>query len=307
MLHKSATILTITLIFFNQQCRSFSLYDEPYRREAEQWSSSYLCNKQGNLIISVHDLQLIANLCYFSFMRSYCTLKAQEVALETVTAVWEGWQNIACKRLDPSGDTLYEITDEQKEKTTKRFWEAHDQHCTIGAIYTHATNEVVHGDALTTVKALTGTNDMRSRARGVVAQALLDIRSVLGNLFYTPQKKSLGYLWKGWSLVKHLSAYIPQLALSSFVQADNLNNTVSTKAWKTVETIQNVGVQTWEKIEEARASFYLAHYCAVCTVMEKLQLKVSIVFDENGFLFKNDNQAKALPTKEKLQKLVVEF
>lgn len=306
MLYKSVQVFAFVFMLFAQQCTAFSLYDTTYRQEAEQWSSSYLYDKQGDLLVPVSDLQLIANLCYFSFMRSYCTLKAQKIALKTVTAVWKGWQNIACKRLDPSGDTPYKIHNEQKEKTMELFWKAHDEHYIVGATYSRTVDAIVHGDALTTVKALKGIHDMRSRARSVVAQALLDVRSLLGNLFYTPQKKSLGSLWEGWSFVKHLSTYIPQLALSSFVEANNLNNAVSTQAWKTVEMIQHIGVQTWEKIEEARASFYLAHYCAVCTVVEKLQLEVPCMFDYSDPLCR-EKQKKLLPSQENLRKFVDEF
>ncbi len=297
MSKKNTLLIAALFLSSNNTCASFTLDDSPYRKEACTWAHSYLCDEQNKLLVSQEDLMLIANLCYLSFMRSYCTLKAQDISLQAVSSIWKGWQNIAQTRLNPSHKTPYEISTQNKELTGEVFWKAHDEHRTMGAAYAQATQAIVHDHGLNTVKAATGTDDMRSRARAVMAQALLDVRAYLGTMFRTQdaeKTKGVMDLWKGFCFIKHLASYVSQLALTSFTQAEELNNSVGDAGWGALESVQSVGAQTWRAIEQARASFYLAHYETISELIQTHKLKVPLMFDANG-LIPEKKRTKKLP------------
>lgn len=286
------------LIFFSlltTQAAAISLDPTPYTEQANRWVSTYLKNS-NNLVVPAEDFQFIANLCHFSLQRSINTLQAQKKAIEALAIVWGGWQNIAQHRLDPSKEMPHPITAKERTQALELFWQLHDAHQTIGATYTHAVNTIVHGDALTSAKATKSVQVLRDQARTIVAQALSDVRSYLGDLFYIPKGPKTtqatvdevgNMMRKGFSLFDHLWSYIPQLAVYSFVKADELNNKVSEESWNTLKTIQDVGIRTWKAIEKARASFYLAHYKATLSAMVELDLDEqykTVVFNVDGLV-----------------------
>lgn len=281
------------------QASAFTIDATAYKKQAHSWVSTYLHN-DNNLMVSQENFQLIANLCYFSLQRSLNTLEAQDQAIKSLTLFWNGWQNIAQRRLDPSHTLPNQIADTEKKETPELFWKLHDEHQKIGTTYTHAVNNIVHDSVLTSAQALKSVQEIRESSRAVVAQALLDVKSYLGDLFYLPKNKkitdetvkeltSTGH--KGASLLDHIWTYIPQLAMYSFVNADKLNNEVSEEAWEILKKVQDVGIRTWQAIEEGRASFYLAHYKAILEVMAKIGLPEkyrTVLFDEHGIIPEND-------------------
>lgn len=291
---KRFTIIFFACLQYHITAIAFTLDPIPYRAEAHTWSTTYLCDEHNNLLIDQQDLMLIANLCYFSFMRSYRTLTAQELALQTLSSVWQGWQNIAQTRLDPSHAAPYNIPTQRKEITGDIFWKAHDEHRATGATYAHVAQAIVHNNGLSTVKASNGVTDLRARARGVMAQSLLDMRTYLSMLLKSDPTKGVMDLWKGFCFIKHLASYASQLAFTSFITAEELNNTVGDTGWQAIEAVQSVGAQTWQKIEQSRASFYLAHYEAVSTILQQLKIKAPLMFDVNG-LIPEKKQTKKLP------------
>jgi len=290
------TLLPFFFLFFISCSNAFVLNEKSFQEDAQSWVNSYIWNEHNGLLIPKEDLQLIANLCYFSFQRSHATLKAQQHALLLLSALWNGWQNVAHTRLDPSKNVPHAISNTEKKLSAKDFWMLHDQHYTIGKAYSKTVETIVNSDALITTKALNGVKNMRSQARGVVAQALVDVRKLLGKLFHDPAKKSVP-IKKGFELLNHLWAYIPQLAVYSFAEADKLNNRVSEDGWMVLHTVQDVGSKTWNAIEEARASFYLAHYNALYKPFAQAEVEIQyrqIMFDQHGLLPKT-KQSKPLP------------
>jgi len=59
--------------------------------------------------------------------------------------------------------------------------------------------------------------------------------------------------------------------------------------------VQSVGAKTWQAIEQARASFYMAHYEQVAAIIETLTIKAPVMFDTNG-LIPEKKRTKKLPT-----------
>lgn len=282
-MQKTNLIFLITIILSNfQHAQSYVVNEVSHKKQASTIIASHIYNeKTDELKICKEDLHLLLNLSYFSYLRSLTTLQAQDVAIKQLEVSWKGWQNIAHNRLDPSKPRPYEIKEE--EKYYPDFWPLHDKHKTVGTSYTHAVNGIVEGDMLTTINAQTAVKEMRAQSRAVVAQALLSVKELLGSFFYEPQKKS----GKSFSFLNHLWEYLPQLAMHSFVEANKLNDELSEEAWKAIFTMQTFGAETWEKIEEARASFYLALYKELFVVADNIFLEQefrTILFDEVGII-----------------------
>jgi len=271
----------------------FVLNEKTFQKESQQWIETYIWNKQKGLMIPKEDLQMIANLCYFSFQRSHATLKAQQKALRLLSTIWNGWQNIAHTRLDPSQNTPHTIKQAEKNLSCPEFWTLHDEHRTLGKTYSHTVEIIVDAEAVTTVKALNAIKTMRSESRAVVAQALVDIKKLLGKLFHEPAKKSTSCK-KGLELLNYLWDYIPKLALLSFSEADKLNNKVSQDGWTVLHTIQDVSSRTWQALEEARASFYLARYNALYKVFVETKTPRLILFDQSGLILR-PSESNLLP------------
>ena len=283
-------------------------------QQAQNWVYTYIFTKDSNPRISDFDIQCIANLIYFSWLRSAITLKAQEQALNTVNIIWKGWQNIAQTRLDPSGDLPYVILPEHENETITLFWKAVNLHKSIGMIYSYAVKMILDKQILQTPLALDAVADMRNRSRSEVVASLTDIRKQLGEFFHIKsistddnsitldpdfeQKECK----KNINILDYIYAYIPQLALNSFVEAHELNNIVSEEGWNTLSTIQEIGNKTWKAIEDPRCEFYHAYYSMLIAAFKKHNRPSScmlVIFDEKGFIDKN-KQHEYLPDPENL-------
>lgn len=299
----------LTVLFLSFQTYTISELEQ----QAQDWIYTYIFTKDGNPCISDFDMQCIANLVYFSWLRSAITLQAQEQALNTINIIWKGWQNIAQTRLDPSGDLPYVILPEHKNETITLFWEAVNLHKSIGMIYSYTVKMILDKQILTPL-ALDAVADLRNRSRSEVIASLTDIRKQLGEFFHIKsistndnsitldpdfeQKECK----KSTNILDYIYAYIPQLALNSFVEANELNNIVSEEGWNALSTIQEIGNKTWKAIEDARCEFYHAYYSMLIAALKKYKRPDScmpVMFDEKGFIDKTE-QHECLPDPENL-------
>jgi len=290
----------ILCLFFSTIClqasveKAFYIDDLPYKNQANKWVRTYIVDYNDTLLLYPKELQMIINLIYFSFKRSWATIEGQSIAMETLDTIWKGWQNVAQTRLDPSKTTPYIIDNYEKQYGAQRFWDAHDQHIIIGNTYSWAVNTIVHGDFLYTAQAKNAVTALRNQGRSVVAQAIVDVRQYVGELFHTANKKSVT---KAIPFIDYLWDYLPKLAINSFVEANNTNDLVSQKSWNILMKMQGVGTHTWQMIEQERAGFYLAFYKTIWTTMNKLLLEkdyFKIMFDEHGEILL-ENQYRFLP------------
>jgi len=300
-MQKSVYFLSIMLISTISQIhasedKSFQIDDRPYHNQAIEWMHNYIIDYDGNLLVYPKEAQLIANLIYFSFKRSYCTLNGQDAALQSLDALWRGWQNIAQTRLDPSKKPPHSIPEQEKLHLHASFWKYHDEHLKNGKTYTHAVDHIVNGNFLLTINAKDSVVNMRNQARTVVAQAITDVKQYIGQLFYTDKKCPKNH--KKLNFLDYLFNYIPKLAIGSFIQANNANDTISEESWNILMKIQQVGKATWQMIEQERASFYLALYKTMWHTIKNLNLEddyLKIAFDHNGPL-PIDKQYELLPS-----------
>ena len=277
---------------------SFAALDvAPYQEQADQWiktNFSHAANKHNT-----KQLQVIANVLYFSFLRSAATLDAQEIAFRSLQTVWNGWQNIAQTRMNPSKHAPYDINFKEQENLLSKFIDAQYTHRSVGVTYALCAHAAIkenlldnnYGDALT---------ELRETARTVVAKAFLDVKKVLGNLYnYASDHLRLHELDEDpddrFNFAQTVAAFIPSFALKSFIEAEKINTKASEHAWLVCTTITGVNKQIWETIESARASYYLAHYRAFLSYLEEnYGTDWYIMFNENGII-SDDLQDQYLP------------
>ncbi len=239
-----------------------------YREYAEQWAGRYIYDAHGKLRISPDDFEAIKQLVDCSLHRSTLTLAAQQQAWQTVTLLWQGWQNFAQTRLNPSKDRPYLIAPEEKNVSTQDFWDILAAHEEVCKEYGHMVGDVVYGDTLEDALAKEAVNQMRQEARICMLDALTDVKKQLEGLYDITFNKSLDPLLealeedesgsKRFNISSFLMNYIPNLVVHKFVEADALYNTLSEEGWTVLEKVQLIGNQAWHAIETARSHFYRA-------------------------------------------------
>ncbi len=240
----------------------------PYADYAKKWALRYIHFRNGDLRISKQELQAIHDLIAISAHRSAITCKVQQRSLEMVTFHWHIWQNIAQTRLNPSQERPFRFSRLEDGAHTD-FLDVVDEQETACKTYAKIAQNVVYGDALSSKLAKDAVADMRSQARVFMLDALTDVKKQLGNLYDAAFKKSQHMddlididqnevIARGCNIADFILAYVPNLALNTFIHADRTHNVVSQEAWQVLEKIQSIGNQVWHAIEVSRYAFYQA-------------------------------------------------
>ncbi len=272
-----------------------------YEQHAHEWMSNYVQTPSKKVRISPADLQILANLLYFSFLRSSITVEAQEIASGALEVAWEGWQNIAQTRMNPSVDLPYKTNLHAQKILFEDFLRAQSLHRQIGTTYANAAEIAVKAHILS-IHAQESVTAVREQARTIVAHAFLDVQKVLGELFnFANQYARYEYLDTDeairFDLFETIASYIPYLTMQTFIETEHLNTRASEQTWNVISTIIYVSKRIWHSIESARAAYYLAHYQALLALMQENEIDMSyqkIMFDERGMI-PTDEQVEFLP------------
>lgn len=274
-----------------------------FTNHAQAWVNAYLFNRYGQRIATDIELQYVANLFYLSYRRAQETIRMQRVASDALKGIWEAWQNVAQRRLEPSNPAPYKIDVAQQAQNSQDFWRQYALHQRINSTYDSANTHITHGDLIGNSIVKQGISDMRKEARRIMLEALGDFKQHLGKLFdyvFKPTFKNDREVVRG--IADFVTSYIPQLAANQFIHADALHTKMSEETLQVLATIQTIGVQTWDVIERSRMAFYKAHYAHVYYTMQRFQVPTyhfTIQFDENG-LIPVSNQQQFLPTPDTL-------
>ena len=282
---------------------AIKLNPSAYRQEAHNWVTTFVVSPQKKLTMNCADLQVCANLFYFSYLRSAATLKAQDIACKTMESMWHGWQNIAQTRMNPSVDLPYHIDFDKQEILYKEFIKAQSYHRSIGQSYAHIAEAAVKENYLTPYSQ-EAVLIARERSREVVALAFLEIKKILGDMLEFASS-NLRSEWIDWDeqeslrfdLLDTLSGYIPYFAVKSFIEIERVNTQASEQSWNVVSTICGVSKQMWEAIEIARASYYVALYQELLDVMQEYKIDplfMRIMVDHQGII-NPEHQESLLP------------
>jgi hypothetical protein len=284
---------------------SSELNKASYAKQAHDWVNNYICTDDGVFLVSYEDVRSIANLLYFSYYRSKITLDAQESGLRALSSVWQRYENVISLRLNPSNEVPYAALDLTDD--TSQFFVDADQHQRIGKAYAHIVDAVAGKNSICSLLAQESVQCMRNDARMVIMQALMDVRNLLGSLYAATRTQAVDYAdtivrmpgaTESLSFIEYISAYIPRLAVLSFVEADTFNNKISREGWNTLMAIQHVSYKTWRTIEEARASLYKAYYTALYKVLQDRAVPeeyTAIIVDHKG-LRKPEERMALLPS-----------
>ncbi len=283
---------------------ALKLTPSKYRDQAQEWVNTFVISPHSKLLMSLEDLQLCANLFYFSYLRSAATIKAQDLACSTLCQMWQGWQNIAQTRMNPSLDLPYPADYAHQENLYKEFIKAQTYHRMLGQTYAHAAQTAVK-EAYLTDHSKDAILEARERSREVVIIAFVEVKKVLGEMidFASENLRSDWIEWDDqaedcrFDFMDSISQYIPYFAVKSFIELERINTQASEKTWKIITTMCGVNKQMWESIEMARGSFYLAHYQELCRLMKEMNIDQKycmIMFNEHGMI-SPDKQKTPLP------------
>lgn len=279
------------LICSTQLCFSYSLNPIPYNSTAKTWINDYFVNPQGQLTTSAEDLQIVANLAYFSYLRSITTLQAQEAGMAALQEVWHGWHNITQTRLNPAHAVPYAIDPALQTKIFTRFTKLQTAHHVVGMAYVHSVNDIMSGSLLQSAQAPYAVDRLRNAARAEVLETFLSLKNqmdVLQDCINSMLKKDISEFIDNserWSLSEILLSFLPGFALSSFLALEKCYTTASKETWTAFSKLQDINVAVYTAIEQTRASFYLAHYRQLYELLAPLDDSYkTICFSQNGFL-----------------------
>jgi hypothetical protein len=296
------SILIISLIV-SFPISAIKLTPSKYREQAKEWVNTFVVSQHNKLLMNPADLQLCANLFYFSYLRSAATIKAQDIACNTLTQMWQGWQNIAQTRMNPSIELPYSPDYSKQESLYKDFIKAQTYHRMLGKTYAHAAEAAVKEHYLTD-HSKNAILETRERSREVVIMAFIEVKKILGELidFASTNLRSDWIEWDDedntrFDFMDTVSYYIPYFALKSFMELERINTQAGEQTWQILTTMCGVSKQMWEAIEFARASYYLAHYQELYRIMQEQNVDAAycmIMFNEHGMI-NPDKQTTHLP------------
>lgn len=107
------------------------------QEDAKKWADKYLSDASGS------DLQMVANLLYWSYKRSEINLRVQSFASENLETMFKCWQNIAATRLNPSKSSPNSLRAGDIKKSNELFLESYVQYKNICESYASCVETVV--------------------------------------------------------------------------------------------------------------------------------------------------------------------
>lgn len=265
-----------------------------YTQDAQEWAQRYICRTDGSLKIEPEQLQFIANLLYFSYLRSQATVAIQPLGMRVMNGLWYGWHNIISTRLNPGQEIPHMLCSKQEQEAEQEFWHAYRHHRATAQTYVHTVNTVLKTGVLSDPVAELAVQNVRYQAQKIIAYALTNVKQHVNNLLHSQRSKK--ELFRG-PLTQFIVSYIPQLAKQSFIEANTLSITTSKETWDIFTTIQDISNYTWHITEQARADFYRAFYQQLYQTMIEHEVDIqymTILFNETGFIA-SDEQYTPLP------------
>lgn len=242
------------------------------------------------------EMQILANLVYWSFYRSHTTLNAQKLFLRDQQVSRNAGHAIAQTRRNPSTKNVSPINPEELRVSREEFTYAVLEYQKTGAIYAQCVESIIHGTIMRSSPVQAAIETMRTGARAVVAQSLLAATAELQQTLLTTQnlmaaanalfnQQALGS--KSTKFLYYLWDYLPQLMVKSFVRFDTEYIKLSENCWQALFKSEEFSNQLWEIIEVPRAAFYAEYYAALYELMQERSYAPStymIMFDQHGYM-----------------------
>ncbi len=246
-----------------------------YTSQAQSWSRDVISH------VDVKDLPIMLRLLYSSYMRSYMTLSIQRDYSDLFERIGSGWNHIISTRLDPSKDAFFDahaLNSDLFLKDAALFHAA----CEAQKTYVADVEYIVTDYDKQFISLKVFVNDLRTRARSVVANSLIATISHIEQELTTAYEallqaaslfKSEGHMKSSSLLSRPLTElmwyYIPSTLIQSFVHFDRAFIAGSTGCFAAYLTSQRVSNMIWHAIELPRASYYAAHYQELFILMQQ--------------------------------------
>lgn len=299
------TLSSLTLI-------SLSCIASPVNTPQTNWVNTYICDSNGTLTIRFQDLQALLNLLYFSFDRSRSNLQASDKGAQTLNEPWHAFQNVIQLRRNPSKEAPYYINKTAFVNSMDLLYDLQLEHHRIGKTYASAAECIVQGSLITNKHLKHGIADLRDEARNVIAQAVTNVQEYLDAILHMRSeqtgeqeeyKKIMGsLLHKNFNLGDFIWSLLPNMALDSFVKADEMTISLSEDWWQALYQLISLSNMVWKPIERARAELYLEYYKTVYRTAQNNNVDMKtmmVMFNEYGILGA-DQQYEQLPDPDTL-------
>jgi hypothetical protein len=283
-------VLSIVYIYF---CVIEGINAQTITHEVAAWRASYFLDDN---YFSLEDLTILANLCYFSFLRSYHTLMVQRAGIATLNTTRQLWHNMTATRRNPSRAIPYEYDEHRACTEYADFCAAYSTYLSVNKRYSQVAETIIHGACVTSKKTMSALEELRNRARTIVADSITQVpimrsENNQSETFLSIIKKHGGVLYDiGNTILDGFWRLTPFFAAKAFVETDREYNRVSQYAWESLMMFEQTGVALWDSIETARAHYYAECYRLVYRYYEihypHALDTLWILFDEQGAMLK---------------------
>lgn len=292
--------------------------DQQLKSSIGSWIGSYIKSPDGTLLCSKKDLQIVLNIIYLSYERSYMTLAAQEQATASLDLAWHVFHNILQTRRNPSKEISFSIDREEFTRSMNTLFDMQAMHIHVGCTYAKAVDLVMNNTLLSDKHLLEGIKELRKQSRVAIVRSLTDVNEYVDALLHTRSnniyeqvKAMVNYVdeyscgvKKNLLIADYLWGLVPYLAVNSFVKADNLTVIMSEQWWKTLMQMVSISNFIWRSVETARTTLYLEYYKALYTIATTNNCSdiLEVIFDEKGIVT-DSSDIRYLPEPQKLSSL----
>jgi hypothetical protein len=132
--------------------------------------------------------------------------------------------------------------------------------------------------------------------------AILHMRSEQDGIQDEYKKTIIPLLHKNFNLGDFIWSLLPNMALDSFVKADEMTISLSEDWWQALYELISLSNMVWKPIERARAELYLEYYKTVYRTAQNNNVDMTtmkVMFNEYGILG-TDQQYELLPAPDTL-------
>lgn len=260
---------------------------------------------------SEHDLQLVANVAYFSGKRSQATLRVHKAWRHDQEIMRKISENIENTRRNPSKKMPHVLSIDEMLQARIVCSQEFENYRSSGAAYKYCVNTLLVDakDLFDAQKTRTLIEELRADARYYVAtefaKELNNIKELLTTAYNAWNKQIPEDLhsFNEWydtiarSLLETIAEYVPTMSMQALVYFDREVIDISKKSWTLLLQNTDIGIYLWDIIERARLHYYRELYAKIIAIAKERCVEHTVllaVFDENGFI-PAENRSIALP------------
>lgn len=285
-------------IFLSLSSPIFSITSNPaaaFHKQADAWAHDAVSQLDSKNILA------LLELTYISYQRSYMTLVTQPEYMALFERIGSGWNHLISTRLNPSLDQDFDATTVACDNKLLQQLALFQKDCALQQHYVDATEKIVTDVAHEYIQSKVFVDDLRTRARTVVAESLsviiTQIEQEVEKAYHTLNEAAEHF--KNSSKFKKISLaefepetkfvsellwhYVPSLMVKAFVNFDAGYSASSKACLQAYLESQQVSNKLWHAIELPRAAYYAAHYQALYALAKQYYPELIVNFESPEF------------------------